>query len=339
MAKKLSAGSQKTPNSKLDRPKSVAVGVVGLGLMGRSIITCLLAAGHRVVGVTRNLSQRRDTRRRILALLREMNHERLFSGDPRAVMEELQLSEDFPALSGCGLVLESTLEDFAVKHAVIRNVEAVVSPEALIGSNTSALPVTELQRGAQHPERIMGIHWGEPAHINLFMEVICGDQTNPACAERVMRLARHWKKEPTLVRCDVQGFISNRIFYAMLREAFHLVENGCATPADVDRACRNDYGYWITFAGLFRFMDLTGIPAYAAVIRDLFPDLDCSKEVPKLMREVVESCAQGVANARGFYKYTPAEARRWEKRFRKFSYEIRALAQKYREYPAAKSPK
>jgi 3-hydroxybutyryl-CoA dehydrogenase len=84
---------------------------------------------------------------------------------------------------------------------------------------------------------------------------------------------------------------------------------------------------------------LTGIPAYAAVIRDLFPDLDCSKEVPKLMREVVESGAQGVANARGFYKYTPAEARRWEKRFRKFSYEIRALAQKYREYPAAKSPK
>jgi 3-hydroxybutyryl-CoA dehydrogenase len=86
-------------------------------------------------------------------------------------------------------------------------------------------------------------------------------------------------------------------------------------------------------------MDLTGIPAYAAVIRDLFPDLDCSKEVPKLMREVVESGAQGVANAKGFYKYTPAEARRWEKKFLKFSYDIRALAQKYREYPATKLPK
>ena len=172
---------------------------------------------------------------------------------------------------------------------------------------------------------------GEPAHINLFMEVICGDQTNPECAERVIGLARHWKKEPTLVRCDVRGFIRNRIFYAMLREAFHLIEDGCATPADVDRACRNDYGYWITFAGLFRFMDLTGIPAYMTVIRDLFPDLSCNTEVPKLMREVVESGAQGVANAKGFYKYTPAEARRWEKKFLKFSYEIRTLAQKYHE--------
>ena len=133
------------------------------------------------------------------------------------------------------------------------------------------------------------------------------------------------------MRRDVRGFITNRLMYAMLREAFHLVEGGYATPADVDRSCRNDYGYWITFAGLFRYMDLTGIPAYAAVMRDLFPDLDCSKEVPRLMREVVESGALGIANAKGFYNYTPAEARRWEKKFLKFSYEIRALAQKYHE--------
>jgi 3-hydroxybutyryl-CoA dehydrogenase len=299
--------------------------------MGRSIITCLLAAGHRVVGVTRSLARRSDTRRHINSLLREMKRERLLAGNPRAAVERLQLSEDYSALGGCGIVLESVLEDLAVKHEVIRNVEAVVSPEALIGSNTSALPVTQLQRGAQHPERILGIHWGEPAHILRFMEIICGDQTRPECAQRAIQLARHWKKEPTLVQRDVRGFITNRLMYAMLREAFHLVEAGYATPADVDRSCRNDYGYWITFAGLFRYMDLTGIPAYMAVMRDLLPELNCDKEVPKLMRNVVESGALGVANAKGFYKYTAAEARRWEKKFLKFSYEIRALAQKYHE--------
>ena len=78
-------------------------------------------------------------------------------------------------------------------------------------------------------------------------------------------------------------------------------------------------------------MDLTGIPAYMAVMRDLLPDLDCSKEIPKLMRDVVESGARGISNAKGFYKYTPAEARRWEKKFLKFSYDIRALGQKYHE--------
>lgn len=333
MAKKPFAGSKATAHSRSApaRPKSVPAGVVGLGLMGRSIIACLLAAGHRVVGVTRSLARRGDTRRRILVLLREMKRERLLSGDPRAVVENLQLSEDFSALSGCGIVVESVLEDLEVKHAVIRKVEAAVSPEALIGSNTSALPVTELQRGAQHPDRILGIHWAEPAHITRFMEIICGDQTSPDSAARAVRLARYWKKEPTLVQRDVRGFITNRIMYAMLREAFHLVEAGYATPADVDRSCRNDYGVWITFAGPFRFMDLTGIPAYMAVMRDLLPDLNCGKEVPKLMRKVVESGARGVANAKGFYKYTPAEARRWEKKFLKFSYEIRALAQKYHE--------
>jgi 3-hydroxybutyryl-CoA dehydrogenase len=114
-----------------------------------------------------------------------------------------------------------------------------------------------------------------------------------------------------------------------MREAFYLVENGYATIEDVDRSLRNDLGYWITFAGPFRFMDLTGIPAYRMVMEDLFPELCCSKEVPELMRKVVDSGARGVANAQGFYNYTPAEARRWEKRYLQFSYDIRALALKY----------
>ena len=74
---------------------------------------------------------------------------------------------------------------------------------------------------------------------------------------------------------------------------------------------------------------LTGIPAYASVMRDLLPDLCCDTEVPKLMRETVQSGALGVANAKGFYSYSAAEARRWERRFQKFSYDIRALASKY----------
>jgi 3-hydroxybutyryl-CoA dehydrogenase len=208
-------------------------------------------------------------------------------------------------------------------------VERVVAPGALIGSNTSALPVTELQRGAHHPERVLGIHWGEPAHILRFMEVICGEQTEIRNAERVMRLAEQWKKEPTLVRRDIRGFITNRIMYAMLREAFYLVENGYATVQDVDRSVRNDMGYWITMAGLFRYMDLTGIPAYAAVMRDLLPDLCCDTQVPQLMKEVVAAGGHGISNAKGFHSYTPAQAKFWKKRLSDFSYEIRALALKY----------
>jgi 3-hydroxybutyryl-CoA dehydrogenase len=313
------------------KPPLPDAGVIGLGLMGTSIVACLLAAGHRVVAVTRDLSKRKGTKRHVLALLREMQRERLLAGDPAAIIRKLTLSTDFASLAACGIVIESVKENLPLKHEVLEKIEAAVPPETLIGSNTSGFPVTELQRGHQHPERILGIHWAEPAHITRFMEVICGNQTDAACAARVIELAKRWQKEPTLVRRDVRGFITNRIMYAMLREAFYLVEAGYATPADVDRSLRNDLGYWITLAGPFRFMDLTGIPAYRAVMQDLLPDLNRDTAVPKLMQDVVDSGALGVANAKGFYKYTPAQARRWEKKFLKFTYEIRALARKYRD--------
>jgi 3-hydroxybutyryl-CoA dehydrogenase len=307
--------------------------VIGLGLMGTSITTCLLAAGHPVVGIDRDPSRRRNARRNALALLREMRREKLLAKDPARVVENLIIAADFTHLQRSALVIECIFEDLAAKREVLRQVEDAVAPEALIGSNTSALPVTELQRGARHPERILGIHWAEPAHITRFMEIICGNQTDVRNAEKVIEMARRWNKEPTLVRRDIRGFITNRIMYAMIREAFYLVENGYATPADVDRSVRNDMGWWITLAGPFRYMDLTGIPAYAAVMRDLVPELCCETQVPKLMQKVVASGARGVANAKGFYFYTPAQAKRWEKRFLAFNYDIRALALKYRERP------
>ena len=310
-------------------PERGPVGVIGLGLMGTSIATCLLARGHPVIGIDSDAVRRRSARRRVLGFLREMKAERVLRAGLSQVIDCFEASENYAALRNCGAVIESIYENVENKKKVLNTIEGVVSPETIIGSNTSAIPVTILQRGMAHPERVLGIHWAEPAQTTRFMEIICGDQTDEKSAQRARKLAQGWGKEPSVLRRDIRGFITNRIMYAMLREAFHLVEAGYATIEDVDRSVRNDYGYWITFAGPFRFMDLTGIPAYAAVMRDLFPDLDCSKEVPRLMQQVVESGAQGVSNAKGFYRYSPAQAKRWEKLFMKFSYEIRALAEKY----------
>lgn len=296
--------------------------------MGTSITACLLAAGHPVTGVSKDLKPQR-VRRRLLELLRAMKREKLFSGDPAATVRRLALSEDLSTLKDCRLVIESIVEQLSAKYEVFRDIEAAVASDAIIGSNTSAIPVTLLQKGATHPERFLGIHWGEPAHISRFMEIICGDRTDRLHAARAMELAEGWDKEPSLVRRDVRGFITNRCFYALLREAFYLVDNGYCTIEDVDRSLRNDYGYWITFVGPFRFMDLTGIPAYRMVMEGLLPELSCSKDVPDLMKKVVDSGGRGVANAKGFYRYTPTEARRWEKRFLEFNYDIRALALKY----------
>lgn len=305
------------------------VGVIGLGLMGTSIIACLLAAGHPVVGVTRSVARHRNAKRHTLALLRKMVGEGILDRDPSQLIQKLYISEDYGALSNCQLVIESIFEDLEIKKEALRKVEEVVPAGTLIGCNTSAIPVSILQAGTKHPERIMGIHWAEPAHVTRFMEIICGRETRIDLADKVASMAHQWGKEPSLVRRDIRGFISNRLMYAMMREAFYLVESGYATIEDVDRSMRNDLGYWITFAGPFRFMDLTGIPAYAAVMKDLFPELNCDTRVPPLIDNLVKEGARGVSNAKGFYSYTPAEARRWEKRFLEYTYEIRNLALKY----------
>jgi len=174
---------------RLEKAADMPVGVVGLGLMGNSIIACLLAAGHPVVGVTRSLAKRRNTRRHLQSILRQMKREKLLSSDPAQVLKKLCITEDFADLRECKVVIETVLEDLQVKYEVFRKIEAAVAPETIIGSNTSALPVTLLQKGASHPERFMGIHWGEPAHVLRFMEIICGDQTDLRLVERARALA------------------------------------------------------------------------------------------------------------------------------------------------------
>lgn len=309
--------------------KKQPIGTVGLGLMGSSIATCILAAGHPVISLVRTMEHAEAARHRILGYLEELMQEGLLQEDPAMVLKRHVITDDVSLLKGHEVVIESIIENVAEKKAVYAKLESVLSPTAVIESNTSAIPVSILQDGMQYPERMLGIHWAEPAHITRFMEVICGNKSDLSYAQIILTLAESWGKEPSLLKKDIRGFITNRIMYAMLREAFHLVEKGYATVEDVDRSLRNDLGYWITFAGPFRFMDLTGIPAYLTVMKDLFPDLDNSTAAPALMQRVVGDGALGVSNAKGFYPYTPESAEEWEKSFIEFSYDIRKLALKY----------
>ena len=309
--------------------EKIRIGVVGLGLMGSSIVTCILAAGHKVTALTRNIERSDEARKRITNFLVQLQEEKMLKEDPGKILKNLTITDDYSLFTNHEIVIESIIENVDEKKQVFQQLEGILSSTAVIGTNTSAIPVTILQSDLKHPERLLGIHWGEPAHILRFLEVICGEKTDIRYAERIVALAEEWGKEPSLVRRDIRGFITNRLMYSMMREAIYLVENGYATIEDIDRACRNDMGYWITFAGLFRFMDLTGIPAYLTVMKDLFPELDNSTKAPHFIDELVTSGAKGVSNAHGFYSYTKESAEKWEKLFIKFTYEIRKLAEKY----------
>ncbi len=305
------------------------IGVVGLGLMGCSITTCLLMAGHPVVAVAPVPADLEHAERRISEHWRRSVEEGLIRAPEDGWTSKLKITENYQDLKPCCIVIECTLENLAIKEAVYKKIEDVIAEDAILASNTSAIPISLLQEHARHPRRFFGLHWAEPSHTTRFLEIICGEQSEVVRGEWLYDIAQGWGKEPTLVRKDIRGFITNRLMYAMYREAFFLVENGYATVEDVDRACRNNAGYWMTLVGVFRWMDLTGVGAYHTVIKDLFPTLSNSTEVPRLIDDIVKTGGRGVANGKGFYTYTEEEARQWEETFTRFSYDIRRLALQY----------
>ena len=311
------------------KANEISVGVVGLGLMGCSITTCMLMAGHTVVAIAPIESDLQFAEGRIRDHLARAKEEGLVHDHPKEFFNRLTISTDYGKLGNCSLVVECTLEDLEIKKSVYEKIEAVIKQDALLTSNTSAIPISLLQKQTQHPDRFFGLHWMEPSHTTRFLEIICGESSDVTKGEYLQALSQGWGKEPTLLRKDIRGFIANRLMYALYREAFYLVENGYASVEDVDRACRNVPGYWMTLVGPFRWMDLTGVPAYHTVMKDLFPTLNNSTAVPKLIDDIVKAGGKGVANAHGFHNYTPEEAKLWEETYKEFSYDIRELALKY----------
>lgn len=312
------------------KPDIDPIGIVGLGLLGSGIATCLLANGFSVRAYEL-AAQRADTAvDHIGAALQEMVRRKLLSR--RAAVNwraRCALVRSLEELSECPFVIESVKEDLKLKRSIFRQLESSVRPEAVLASNSSSFPISILQKGRRHPQRFIGMHWGEPAEIMRYLEIIPGTGTSMETIRVTRRLGEACGKEPSVLNVDIRGFVSNRMFYAMMREALYLVESGVADLETVDRSFRNDIGWWATIAGPFRWMDLTGINAYATVAEGLFPKLCNARTVSKVMREMVASGANGISNANGFYKYSKVGAKQWARVWVDFTYDIADLVGKY----------
>ncbi|MEC3878576.1 3-hydroxyacyl-CoA dehydrogenase family protein [Parapedobacter sp. 10938] len=305
------------------------VGVVGLGLMGSSIVVALLAAGHRVVALAPIADEKEKASRHLADLLRHADEAGMLPQGIAACIERLQLVEDYQLLADCRVVMECVIEDKQIKKAVYQRIAESVRPDVVIASNTSAIPISELQELVQHPKRFLGVHWAEPAYMTRFLEVTCGKDTDPAVGQYMLSLGETWGKEPTLILKDIRGFITNRLMYAIYREALTLVEQGHTTLADADKAFRYDAGSWVTVMGIFERMAIHGGVDYLNVLKRIFPQLSNREDVPDVMQRLVEQGAKGIHNLRGLYPYTESLARHWEATFAQFNKDIYGLAAKY----------
>ena len=310
----------------MENQMKLHIGVVGLGLMGTSIASAMILLGHQVTGLSPVDSETdRSAPERISRTVQQALDRGLVSGDKAQFIDLIDFTCEYQTLGSCDLIIESVVEDLKVKQFVLMKIEEVVGIDAIITTNTSAIPINILQQYLKIKSRFFGMHWGEPAFTSKFLEIICGDESDLILGTKLQQVAMAWGKEPTLVRKDIRGFITNRLMYAMYREAFYLVENGFASMKDIDRACRNDGGVWMAFCGPFRYMDLTGLQAYYQVMKDLFPTLDNRTTVPDFVEKIASEGSNGISTGQGFYSYTPEEAQAWEVAFETFSYEIGRL--------------
>ena len=307
----------------------IAVGVVGLGLMGSSIVVSLLIAGHPVKAIAPLPDDMEAAPVRINNHLSHCEKAGLLNRSIDSYLQQLTITEDYNQLHDCKVVLECVIELPEVKKAVYNKIESVVDEGAIIASNTSAIPITELQQYVKRPARFLGIHWAEPSYLTRFMEITCGEKTTKEYADWVFELAHHWGKEPTLLKKDLRGFVTNRLMYAIYREGLHLVETGQATLEDVDKIFRYDVGSWITLMGIFRRMDYTGLKDYPEILKNTFPELSNDEKVPAVMDEMIEMKARGTQSVKGLFPYTKEEAKKWDDAFAVFNEEIFRLAALY----------
>ncbi|MEX2512460.1 MAG: 3-hydroxyacyl-CoA dehydrogenase NAD-binding domain-containing protein [Cyclobacteriaceae bacterium] len=293
------------------------VAVIGEGKMIPSVVCCLLNAGHQV-----KCFSSQDPAEEVIRLA-EISGQSLYgTNDWEVNLDNNTSLRKFP------LVVAITSEKAEEKGNWLKKIDQATDQNALIAINSESIPLDQLQNQMQASTRLVGLNWTYPAHQTFFAEVIANQQTDAEMVGDLMAIVRTaWEKDPYLLKGG-RG-IRSRLMAAMAREAFYLVGNGYVEVADIDRACRNDPGYYLPFAGNCRYMDLMGTFIYGVVMKDLNPELSNAREVPGFFDEMMDRDLGEKGTAQGFYSHTPSDVEKLEHSFLEFSREMRALMERY----------
>ncbi|MGW3414232.1 3-hydroxyacyl-CoA dehydrogenase family protein [Streptomyces sp. NPDC000888] len=280
--------------------------VIGGGAMGTGIAARLSAAGLETVVLVRRPEAAATTRDEISRRVEHLVE--LGAASRESVRAATVLVGEAPG--PFALAVESIAEDMAAKRVALALAESLVPDDGIVATNTSSLRLADLAEGLTRPELFAGWHWFNPAELVPLVEVTGGPRTAPETLERLATLSRAIGKEPITLRRDHAGFVANRLQYALLREAYALVEEGVCAVADVDRAVVAGLGARWAAIGPFASMDAAGLDVHEAVAEQLFPQLSRSTEVPALLREARRGGATGMKGGRGLLgDYPPGAAR------------------------------
>ena len=278
------------------------VGVVGAGTMGAGIAEVAARAGHpvRLLDAAPGAGQRAVEALRD-RLAKDVGKGRLEQTDADDVARRVEVVDAVAALAGCALVVEAVAERLEVKRSLFAELEAVLDDGAVLATNTSSLSVTAVAAGLRHPGRVVGLHFFNPAPRMRLVEVVRGEDTDPAVVEAATDLARAWGKTP--VTCtSTPGFIVNRVARPFYGEAQRMVSEGVADPATIDAILRECGGFPM---GPFELTDLVGQDVNLAVSRSVWEQtFGDPRYAPTVFQQrLVDAGRLGRKTARGVFDY------------------------------------
>ena len=288
------------------RPWPRIAAVAGVGLMGTGFAQLFALAGIETVVADASEALAASGRDRAIALAGEFEAAGLMrAGAAEAIGARVRAAASMEeAAAQADFLLEAVTESPEVKHGVYRRAEAEMADDAIIATNTSAIPIRELAPALRRPQRFIGTHWFNPPQWIPCVELIAGPATGAEVVERTAALLRRLGKQPVGVG-DGAGFVANRLQFAMYKEAVAIVADGVATAEQVDEVVRNSFGFRLPFFGPFMIADMAGLDVYAGAYTALEADIGARFAAPAELTERVARGCLGAKAGGGFSSLGP----------------------------------
>ncbi len=275
--------------------------IIGAGQMGSGIVQVAAQSGFSVImqDVKDEFTERGMKTIRT-SLERFVKKSTLTQEDVEATLGRIRITTDLAMAAEADVVIEAAIEKMDVKKEIFRKLDQIAPQDALLASNTSSLPITELAAVTRRPEQVMGMHFMNPVPMMKLVEMIRGLQTSDATYQAIETLAKDMGKTPIAVR-DFPGFISNRILMPMINEAIYCLYEGVAEPAAIDEIMKLGMSHPM---GPLQLADFIGLDTCLYIMEVLYEGFADSKYRPcPLLRKYVEAGYLGKKSGRGFYQY------------------------------------
>jgi 3-hydroxybutyryl-CoA dehydrogenase len=292
----------------MEKPR---IAVIGAGLMGHGIAYLFAAGGYEV----RVQDPAGDALEQLPQRIGDICD---LLGTDRAAVGRVSGGQSIAwAAADAGIVIEAAPEQLALKQTIFAALERLAPADAILASNTSALPITRIAAGLKDQHRVLGAHFWNPPHLVPLVEIVLMSEANRPAADRLAAILRAVGRHPVFVHRDIPGFIGNRQQHALKREAIALVAAGVCDAETIDDVVKQGFGARLGVLGPLEQSDLVGLDLTKNIHDALIPDLDVTPHTHSFLGALVEQGELGMKTGKGFRQWTHAEAEAVRERLRR----------------------